>query len=183
MLLEARAACTGSADGGRALLLLTALDLDPRNASRSPAAAAANAVLYQRLPGSPAEGRSLAESLYLIALENGADPVGRAAQGDTGVPRDSQPSAGPEPGTRLQLSASSPEHQSACRKLRQDELIAYTPPVLPVRTTEQRIRALERQRDDIARRLRASEDGRRSLEKRLAEVTDQLALIRQILRQ
>lgn len=76
ILLHVWDACGGETPaGGRALLLLAGLRLDPRYGASSPAAAARAAARYLRTPGTPEWTRPLARQLYLLALEMGAPPL------------------------------------------------------------------------------------------------------------
>jgi hypothetical protein len=78
----------------------------------------------------------------------------------------------------------------AAAELRPVPRLALSGPTLPQRLAEleaqlaaQRGAQLETQRQDLGRRLRASEETRQELERRLAEVTAELERVRQILRQ
>lgn len=71
-LAEARERCGNTLLGRQALLLLGALELDPRNPQRSPDQAAEHTARYLRLSETYPWTRPLAESLYLLALELGA---------------------------------------------------------------------------------------------------------------
>ena len=76
ILLRVWDACgTASPAGGRALLLLAGLRLDPRYAASSPDAAARVAARYLATSGTPVWTRPLARQLYLLALELGARPL------------------------------------------------------------------------------------------------------------
>jgi hypothetical protein len=174
-LLVPRATCTASPEGREALLLLASLELDPRNERRSPSAALGFASVYLRLPDTPAPGRTLARSLYLLALELDAEAAAAAAVPAAAVPAAAVPAAA------VPAAAVNPPG-AACPQVAADALLAFDPPPHPPRTLQRRLRALETQRDDLARRLRASEDGRRALEKRLSEVTEELDRVRRILR-
>jgi hypothetical protein len=158
-VLEPRAACTASPEGREALLLLASLELDPRNARRSPSAAAEFTSLYLRLPDTPAPGRTLARSLYLLARELNDETIARPP-----------------------LPVAAALTRVDCPQVPANALLPFEPPPTPPRTLRLRLRELETQRDDLARRLRVSEDGRRALEKQLSEVTQELDRVRRILR-
>lgn len=69
------ARCEEGERGRRALALLAALELDPRNGGGTPQEAARLAATFLNLPGAPAEERAVARTLYLAALDRGALPV------------------------------------------------------------------------------------------------------------
>lgn len=71
--------CENGPRGRQSLLLLAALQLDPRNPAASPDSAAVMAARYLALPDAVASARPLAENLYVLALELGADPGLRPA--------------------------------------------------------------------------------------------------------
>jgi hypothetical protein len=80
--------------------------------------------------------------------------------------------------------------EAAPAELRPVPRLALSGPTVPQRLAEleaqlavQRGVQLETQRQDLARRLRVSEESRQELERRLAEVTAELERVRQILRQ
>lgn len=73
--LEAvRRRCGARPAGRKAMLLLAAAHLDPRNPSTDPQSAADLAAAYLRTGGGEAWTGPLASVLYLEALEKGADP-------------------------------------------------------------------------------------------------------------
>lgn len=173
-LLQARAECTGSTEGQEALLLLTSLELDPRNPSRSPTAALAHARLLLRLPAVPPERRALARAFYAIGLEMSGDPAAAVSRSSVSGPVNA--SATPDAGVSARV-------HGKCPTVATDRLLPFEPLSLPVQTVHNRVRSVELQRADIARRLRVSEEARRALEKQLADVTTELNRIREILRQ
>jgi hypothetical protein len=74
-LRQAASSCTNGETGRRALIMLAALRLDPRNPAQSADSAALMAIRYLALPdGNPAD-RPLAISLYALALDHGANPL------------------------------------------------------------------------------------------------------------
>lgn len=89
-----RQECGHALAGRHALLLLGTLALDPRNAERDPDRAALLAARYLRRPETFPWTRPLAESLYLLALEMGADePSAESlAEPDISAPAHVQPS-------------------------------------------------------------------------------------------
>ena len=75
-LAPVAAICPMDVTGRRALLLLAAAELDPRNGDGRPDAAAELAAFQLgRLPDGDAD-RTLAAELYLLALDRGATPIG-----------------------------------------------------------------------------------------------------------
>lgn len=70
-LIETREACGNALLGRQALLLLGALELDPRNPDRDPRRSAELTARYLRLPETFPWTRPLAGSLYLLAREMG----------------------------------------------------------------------------------------------------------------
>lgn len=70
--------CESGADGRRAAFLLATSALDPRNPDASPDHGAALAAHFLGLPGGEPRERVAAETLYLLALDQGAQPVGSA---------------------------------------------------------------------------------------------------------
>lgn len=77
--------CQAGTYGRRALLLLTATTLDPRNPDASLDEGAALAARALTLPGIDPDDRTVAEVLYLTALERGAEPPLQAAAGGDGA--------------------------------------------------------------------------------------------------
>jgi len=103
ILLHVWDACGGeSPAGGRALLLLAGLRLDPRYEASSPGAAARATARYLRTPGTPEWTRPLARQLYLLALEMGAPPLDA----------DSVPEPGPVAGSDTASRADAAEAKS-----------------------------------------------------------------------
>ena len=74
-LRDRAASCQNGERGRQAVLLWTALELDPRNTRGSPRTAAGLAARYLQLPDARPAGVSTAEALYLLALDRGASPV------------------------------------------------------------------------------------------------------------
>ncbi|MEX1186801.1 MAG: hypothetical protein WEA80_09450 [Gemmatimonadaceae bacterium] len=159
-LLQARAKCTGSTQGREALLLLTSLELDPRNPSRSPAAALAHARLYLRLPGEPPVRRALARAFYVIGLEMSGDAAAAVSRSSVSGRRNA--SATPATGVSARV-------RGKCPTVASDRLLPFEPLSLPVQT--------------VHTRLRASEEARRAIEKQLADLAAELDRILEILRQ
>jgi hypothetical protein len=162
--------CENGEDGRTGLLLLTSLLLDPRNPGAAPDSAALMAARFLKLPEAPPPERPVAESLYVLALELGADPGLRPdAQADRGIVAD--------------------------RFSRCDEPLPTDQPLaLPVLEHEPLARALVRlrqQRDSLAAALPAGVeagtggDGLRArnrvLEGRVAELEAELERIQRLL--
>lgn len=84
-LREALVPCDGGTEVGTALLLLSSLHQDPRNAAAEPDSAALMAARYLHLSGTPEAGRRLAEGLYVQALDRGGDPALRPGTYTPGV--------------------------------------------------------------------------------------------------
>lgn len=82
-LRRVAARCENGEEGRHALLLLTTLWLDPANPAAEADSAAVFAARVLALPDSPPEERYVAEGLYLLALEMGADPYLRPASTQT----------------------------------------------------------------------------------------------------
>jgi hypothetical protein len=78
-LREVASTCESGADGKRALVLLAAMYLDPRNQQAHADSAAMLAARYLFLPDPDSSDRLVAESLYALALDLGADPELRPA--------------------------------------------------------------------------------------------------------
>ena len=74
-LRELASRCETGPWGREAVLMLGSLELSPENPERSPHRAAALLGRYLQAPGAPVESVVLAEALYLLALEVGADPL------------------------------------------------------------------------------------------------------------
>ena len=75
-LRDVASRCEAGAPGRRAVLLLAAMALDPRNPDASPDDGARIAAHYLDLPGAGADDRVVAETLYLMARGFGAAPGG-----------------------------------------------------------------------------------------------------------
>lgn len=74
-LRERASRCESGERGREAILVWAAIELDARNAEGSPETAARLAAHYLQLPDAEPAGISLAESIYLLALDRGARPV------------------------------------------------------------------------------------------------------------
>ena len=74
-LRELASRCESGTRGRDAVLLLAAVEVDPRNPRPSPAAGAQLAARYLQIPGGDPSTATLAETLYLLALDLGATPV------------------------------------------------------------------------------------------------------------
>jgi hypothetical protein len=80
VLREVASACENGENGKRALMLLAALSLDPRNRDANPDSAALLAARYLFLPDIDPAERLVAESIYALALDFGASPTLRPAR-------------------------------------------------------------------------------------------------------
>lgn len=67
--------CESGEAGSEAVLLLASQELNPRNPDRSPQAAAQLAARYLQISSASPTSLRVAESLYLLALDLGANPV------------------------------------------------------------------------------------------------------------
>jgi hypothetical protein len=72
--------CENGENGKHALMLLSALSLDPRNQAANPDSAALLAARYLFLPDVDPAERLVAESIYALALDFGANPNLRPAR-------------------------------------------------------------------------------------------------------
>lgn len=72
-LAELAETCESGLWGRDAVLVLASLELDPRNPSGSPSSAARLAARYLQIPGTPSV--AVAETLYLLAVDLGGEPV------------------------------------------------------------------------------------------------------------
>jgi hypothetical protein len=72
-LAELAERCESGFWGRDAVLVLASLELDPRNVDGSPSSAARLAARYLQIPGAPAA--AVAETLYLLAVDLGGEPV------------------------------------------------------------------------------------------------------------
>jgi hypothetical protein len=133
-LLEARETCGDALLGRQALLLLGALELDPRNPRRSPDQGAEHTARYLSYPETFPWTRPLAESLYLLALELGASkPETTDARGLAAAER------------------AAPDCEVADRYAVQAAAVEL--PTLNQPSVQTRLRALERKRAELERRL------------------------------
>lgn len=78
--------CESGRPGRDAVLLLGSLELSPRNPGGDPGVASVILARYLQLPGPTEASRTLAETLYLLALDRGADPVEDPWNDQEGVP-------------------------------------------------------------------------------------------------
>jgi hypothetical protein len=74
LLRQVASTCESGEDGKRALMLLAAISLDPRNRSANPDSAALMSARYLFLPDIAASERLAAQSVYALALDLGANP-------------------------------------------------------------------------------------------------------------
>ena len=155
------ARCENREEGLRALLLLSALRLDPRNPEASPDSAALFAARFLGLPDAPIAERPLAESLYALALDLGADP-------------------GLRPSRRGGADAPAPRF-SDCERAPADDPAPLWLPVLEREARASGARRLERARDSVANRAAEIQASNRALEARVAELAAELERIRRLL--
>jgi hypothetical protein len=158
VLRQIASSCESGADGRRAILLLAALRLDPRNPAAHPDSAAAYATSYLALSDHEPSERPLAESLYLMALDRGAVPGPRPAVPGGVATRFSDCDA-PEPPVLAPLALPTLGRE-------------------PMVTIEARLRA---QRDTLATRAAQLGDRNEALEQRVRELEAELQRIRRLL--
>ena len=132
-LLEARETCGDALLGRQALLLLGALELDPRNPRRSPDQGAEHTARYLSYPETFPWTRPLAESLYLLALELGASKPETDVRGLAAAER------------------AAPDCEVADRYSVQAAAVEL--PTLNQPSVQTRVRALERKRAELERHL------------------------------
>jgi hypothetical protein len=160
MLRDVASLCTSGPDGRRAILLLSALRLDPRNPDVRPDSAALHAMRYLALPDAEPADRPLATALYLMAVDQGANASLRPVASDA-------------PG-------SISDRFSSCDL--PAEPVAFVPPPLLMRepraVEEARIRA---QRDSLSRRTIQLEENAEAMRQRLLEMETELQRIRRLL--
>lgn len=172
------ARCHSGEAGESAVLALAAAELDPRNPSGSPAAAAQLAARYLQIPSPPPAGLAHARTLYLLALELGAPPVREpfAPVLLTGAPAREEPASTWRPAERFE-SCGVPEPSSADRRLPEH-------PGPPLRARLDRVSA---HRDSLAHRLdslsAAADDRARRLRARVDSLEAELERIRALLRE
>lgn len=157
-LREVASRCESGERGRHALLLLAALDLDPRNAEAEPDSAALMAARFLYLPGLPVAERPLGETLYVLALDRGGDPDLRPTEGEGGLA----------------------ERFSDCGEPVSGRVV--TLPVLPTSQEGESIVELEAERDSAVARATELASENEALEARVAELEAELERIRRILR-
>lgn len=138
--------------GQSALLALTAAEIDPRNNERRLSVASDLAARYLNVPGTPQWTVPVAESLYLLAVELGAqeDSLQRA-QAD-----------------RRQAEAEAGRLRALPQSQRE--------------TVPARIRRLENERNEVQRRLRDTEQRLATREKELRDAQQELERIRKTIK-
>lgn len=154
--------CENGEDGRRALLLLSSLQLDPRNEAGVPDSAALMAARYLSLPDATPAERPVAESLYVLALELGADP---------GLRPTSEPGAG-APASRFSACALPSEELSAPLTL---PVLERPPLVTVLYDLRHRVDSLGEQTGQLRSRNRA-------LETQVSELQAELDRLRRLLR-
>lgn len=159
-LREVASRCESGERGRHALLLLAALDLDPRNAEADPDSAALNAARFLSLQDLPVDQRPLGETLYLLALDRGGNPGLRPS-----------PAAVPGgPASRF----------SSCDQPLTDRVVSL--PVLPEGPRGESMLELQGQRDSAVARAGELTSQNAALQARVAELEAELERIRRILR-
>jgi exonuclease VII small subunit len=151
-LRQIAASCENGEDGRRALVLLPTLWLEPRNAMAKPDSGAVLAARVLYLPDADPAERFLARTLYVLALELGADPYVRPALVDA-------PDA-------LALRFSDCEAP-----------VPRTPAPLPILGRESltaTVARLERERDALDARAAELGEGQRALQQRVEALQAQL---------
>lgn len=140
--------CEAGRWGRRALLLLAAADLDPRNPHRSPEEAARLAGLYLRLPWAERDAAPLANSLYVLALDlsPGRDRTARRGASSVTV-ADADPAPARDP---LRVATRFEHCDGGGTPGRSRGLPAYQGPTIAERTAELEAR-LAAQRDSLDR--------------------------------
>lgn len=157
-LREVASRCESGERGRHALLLLAALDLDPRNAQAEPDSAALMAARFLYLPGLPVAERPLGETLYVLALDRGGDPGLRPTEGEGGLAEQFSDCGEPVTGPVVTL------------------------PVLPASEEGESIVELEAERDSAVARAAELASESEALGARVAELEAELERIRRILR-
>jgi hypothetical protein len=143
--------------GQRALLALTAAELDPRNENRRLWSSADLASHYLQIPESPDWTVPVARTLYLVALELGATEE-RIAQAE--AERD-----------RAQADAAA-QRRAGARPL----------PSLPGPSVPARMRELEGEREELRRQLEELQQQLAQRERQLRESEQELERIRRTIR-
>lgn len=179
-LREVASRCESGGWGAEAVLLLAAVEIDPRNPRPSPGAGARLAARYLQIPGTVPSSRAAAETLYLLALDLGAaaidDPFapvpvesGRAGESADaaadgsggGVWRVAERFGGCGEGGRRSLDAPLPEH-----------------PGMPLWRA---VESAYRERDSLAARSLAGADEAERLRLRVDSLEAELERIRSLL--
>ncbi|MGK7313003.1 MAG: hypothetical protein ACN0LA_12265 [Candidatus Longimicrobiales bacterium M2_2A_002] len=163
--------CEAGTYGRRALLLLTATTLDPRNPDASLDEGAALAARALALPGIDPDDRKVAEVLYLTALERGAEPPLQATAGGEGT-------AGQDTAAVVRDTAAVPSDTAAvapdtaavdsvdfvparrferCGQVMPDGATSVTLPSLPGAPMATLLRRAQARRDSLSQRVTALE--------------------------
>lgn len=157
--LRSAAACGSDGEAATAFLLLASLHQDPRYPEAHPDSAALMAARFLHLPDTRPEGRRLAETLYVLALDHGGDPGVR-----------------PEPGRALvDAGGGCRSDVSGGRSL--------PLPVLSETPYAFRLRRAEARADSLALRLDALARDRGATQGRVEELEAELARIRRLLQE
>lgn len=138
--------------GQSALLALTAAEIDPRNNERRLSVASDLAARYLNVPGTMQWTVPVAESLYLLAIELGA-----------------------QEDSLQQAQADRRQAEAEARRLR-------TLPRSQRESVPTRIRRLENERNEVQRRLRDTEQRLAAREKELRDAQQELERIRKTIK-
>lgn len=154
--------CESGEEGRQALLLLSALQLDPRNLAATPDSAALLAARYLYLVDLDPVERPVAESLYLLALDLGADPGLR-----------------PEP---VYVPDAMPRRYSDCLAPFPETARSAPLPILGREPRTVVVVRLQQRRDSLAARVEELGEANRALERRVADLDAELQRIHRLLR-
>ncbi len=161
--------------GQRALLALTAAELDPRNPSRRLDVGADLAGRYLRLPGIAAWTEPLVETVYLLALELGAaeERVAEAEEEEEEARAEAREARAEAREARAEAQAARAQAQR--ERARAQAAPPRELPRLPGPPVTARMRELERERANAVARVQR-------LERELAECERELARVRRAAR-
>lgn len=182
--------CPTARPGREALLLMAGADLDPRNDARRLDVGASLAAQYLALPGAPEEGRPLAQTLYLLGLELGAEPPTQVpvAAVDSVLAEECPPpgpAAAPGMSTRG-VTAGTPPADVAGTPVADAAGVrtvdATWLPQLPGATVPQRLAAVRAQRDSASAQMAALMEQVKQLQERVASQQKEIERIRRTLR-
>ena len=174
--------CATAPIGGRALLTLIAIELDPRNPDRDPEVARQSARRYLELSNKPAWTEPAIETLYLMALDMGGSEEEAGDAGEdgttTGPAADSISQGGDPSATDVADVAPLSLHGSlvGCDPGNRELMVgALRMPTLPDEPVVERLASAEQGRIALQRRVAR-------LEQELADLQQELARIRETLK-